>query len=178
MVLASREEEAYEYAKEMDVDYMMVIFGGYARYSGDDINKFLWIIRIAGNENQHIKEADFLANGVYKIDEGATKTMLNSMMYKMNYYRFGEVNLGKGGGFDNNRNAFIGNKDVKFRFFEEAFTSQNWIVRIYKVKDRGNRDRIAYRPIGDKSVSAVSAGDKVRNIPNFFHKYGKKVGRV
>jgi dolichyl-diphosphooligosaccharide--protein glycosyltransferase len=88
MVLASREEEAYEYAKEMDVDYMMVIFGGYARYSGDDINKFLWIIRIAGNENQHIKEADYLSNGVYKIDSGATKTMLNSMMYKMNYYRF------------------------------------------------------------------------------------------
>ena len=59
MILASREEEAYEYVKQMDVDYMMVIFGGYAKYSGDDINKFLWIIRIAGNENQHIKEADY-----------------------------------------------------------------------------------------------------------------------
>jgi len=74
-----------------------------------------------------------------------------------------------------NRQAFIGNKDIKFRFFEEAFTSQNWIVRIYKVKKPSNRDRISFRPLDDKGVSAVSAAHKVNIIPNLSHKYRNKI---
>jgi hypothetical protein len=30
-----------------DANYVLVIFGGMANYSGDDISKFLWMIRIA-----------------------------------------------------------------------------------------------------------------------------------
>lgn len=33
-------------AKSLDVDYVLVIFGGVTGYSSDDINKFLWPVRI------------------------------------------------------------------------------------------------------------------------------------
>lgn len=45
-------------------------------------------------------------------------------------------------GFDRTRNAEIGNKDIKLKHLEEAFTSEHWLVRIYKVKKLENRDRV------------------------------------
>ena len=36
---------------ELNVDYVLVIFGGVIGYSGDDINKFLWMVRIAEGEH-------------------------------------------------------------------------------------------------------------------------------
>jgi dolichyl-diphosphooligosaccharide--protein glycosyltransferase len=33
----------------------------------------------------------------------------------------------------------IGRKDFELKHVEEAFTSQNWLVRIYRVKKDGNR---------------------------------------
>ena len=45
--------------KMLDVDYVLVIFGGVIGYSGDDINKFLWMVRIAEGEHpQEIKVLD------------------------------------------------------------------------------------------------------------------------
>jgi len=32
----------------LDANFVLVIFGGYSAYSGDDINKFIWVIRITG----------------------------------------------------------------------------------------------------------------------------------
>lgn len=32
--------------QSLDVDYVLVIFGGVTGYSSDDINKFLWPVRI------------------------------------------------------------------------------------------------------------------------------------
>jgi dolichyl-diphosphooligosaccharide--protein glycosyltransferase len=37
------------------------------------------------------------------------------------------------------RNAEIGFKDFKLDVLEEAFTTEHWLVRIYKVKDLPNR---------------------------------------
>jgi len=109
MAFASREEEAHEISKSMDVDYVLVIFGGVSGYSGDDINKFLWMVRIGGSENPHIKEGDYFGdNGHYRVDAGGSQTMLNCLMYKLCYYRFGEVNLGRGNGYDVQRKTFAG----------------------------------------------------------------------
>ena len=47
---ASTEEEGYSIARFLGVDYVLVIFGGVTNFSGDDISKFLWIIRIAGKQ--------------------------------------------------------------------------------------------------------------------------------
>lgn len=43
------------------------------------------------------------------------------------------------GRFDRARGVEIGKKDVKLEYLEEAFTTSNWIVRIYKVKPPNNR---------------------------------------
>ncbi len=55
--MASDERGAYEIMRELDVDYVLVIFGGLIGYSSDDINKFLWMVRIGGSteKGKHIK---------------------------------------------------------------------------------------------------------------------------
>lgn len=80
--MSSREEVSYPILKQHDVDYVLVVFGGLLGYSGDDINKFLWMVRIAeGIWPDEVKERDFFtARGEYKVDHEATETMKNSLM--------------------------------------------------------------------------------------------------
>lgn len=68
MAMSSNEDDAYEIVSKLDVDYVLVIFGGFAHYSGDDINKFLWMVRIGGGVYPHIKEEDYFGRGQYRID--------------------------------------------------------------------------------------------------------------
>ncbi|KAJ3669545.1 hypothetical protein LUZ60_011495 [Juncus effusus] len=139
--MSSYEHEAYEIMQELDVDYVLVVFGGVSGYSSDDINKFLWMVRIGGGVFPVIKEPDYLVNGEFRVDKGAAPKMLNCLMYKLCYYRFGETTTeyGKPPGYDRARGVEIGNKDIKLEYLEEAFTTSNWIVRIYKVKPPKNR---------------------------------------
>lgn len=55
-------------------------------------------------------------------------------MYKLSYYRFGEMKFDyhTPGGFDRTRNAVIGNPDFDLTYLEEAYTSEHWLVRIYR----------------------------------------------
>ncbi|KAF6041303.1 STT3A [Bugula neritina] len=142
--MASPEDKAYDIMRELDVDYVLVIFGGLTGYSSDDINKFLWMVRIGGStpEGAHIKEADYYTpQGEFRIDKEGSPTLLNCLMYKLCYYRFGSVytEQTKPSGYDRVRNAEIGNKDFELDVLEEAYTTEHWIVRIYKVKDLVNR---------------------------------------
>lgn len=140
--MASSEENAYVIMQQLDVDYVLVIFGGLLGYSSDDINKFLWMVRIAGSTDPNIQERDyFTRNGEYSVGADVSATMANSLMYKLSYYRFGEVYLDphRPRGFDRVRSTEIGRKDFTLDYLEEAFTSQNWLVRIYKVKPPANR---------------------------------------
>jgi len=121
---------------------VLVIFGGMIGYSSDDINKMLWMVRISGGVYPEIKEPDyFTPQGEFRVDKQGSPTLLNSMMYKLCYYRFGEVVLDRSRppGYDRVRQVEIGNKDIKFEHLEEAYTSENWLVRIYKVKKPFNR---------------------------------------
>ncbi|KRX94132.1 Dolichyl-diphosphooligosaccharide--protein glycosyltransferase subunit STT3B, partial [Trichinella pseudospiralis] len=102
--MASTEREAYKIMRALDVDYVLVIFGGMIGYSGDDINKFLWMVRIA--EGEHPKDIRL----DYRVPAG----------------------------FDRARNTVIGNKKFNLEHLEEAFTSEHWLVRIYKVKKPRN----------------------------------------
>lgn len=109
-----------------------------------DINKFLWMVRIGGSTDRgaHIKETDYYASsGDFRIDKEGSPTLLNCLMYKMCYYRFGQVYTegGKAPGYDRVRGAEIGNKDFELDVLEEAYTTEHWLVRIYKVKDLSNR---------------------------------------
>lgn len=140
--LASEEEESYKICKMLDADYVLLIFGGFSAYSGDDINKFIWIIRITAGYYPKVKEDNFLARGVYRTDSGASETMLNSMMYKLSYYRFDEVKPSRQSpeGYDLVRGYTMGRKNIKLRHFSEAYTTNNWIVRIFSVNDWPNRE--------------------------------------
>ncbi|KNZ74997.1 Dolichyl-diphosphooligosaccharide--protein glycosyltransferase subunit stt3 [Termitomyces sp. J132] len=91
--MSSSEEVAYPILRKHDVSYVLVIFGGLIGYSGDDINKFLWMIRIAqGVWPEEVQEASFFTpQGEYKVDDSASPTMRNSLMYKMSYYRFAKL---------------------------------------------------------------------------------------
>uniref|UniRef100_A0A7E4ZSY5 Dolichyl-diphosphooligosaccharide--protein glycosyltransferase subunit STT3A n=1 Tax=Panagrellus redivivus TaxID=6233 RepID=A0A7E4ZSY5_PANRE len=142
--MSSPEDHAYEIMHELDVDYVLVIFGGVTGYSSDDINKFLWMVRIGGStpEGAHIKETDyFTRSGEYRVDKEAPPTMKNCLMYKLCYYRFGSLYTegGQATGYDRVRRAEIGNKDIELEHLEEAYTTEHWLVRIYKVKKQANR---------------------------------------
>lgn len=80
--MSSREEVSYPIMRQHEVDYVLVVFGGLLGYSGDDINKFLWMVRIAeGIWPEEVKERDFFtARGEYRVDDQATETMKNSLM--------------------------------------------------------------------------------------------------
>ncbi len=138
--LASTEEQAYPIFESLDVDYVLVIFGGMTGYSSDDINKFLWPVRIGSGvfPNDMPNERDFMGPGGFDIGPGGSPTLLNCVAYKLCYYKFGQMptEYGKPPGFDRARGREVGNKNIELTTMEEAFTSEHWIVRIYKVLKR------------------------------------------
>lgn len=50
------------------------------RYPSDDINKFLWMVRIGGGVFPDIKEPDYLGERGYTIDDKAGKVSLLPML--------------------------------------------------------------------------------------------------
>ena len=80
--MSSREEVSNPILRQHDVDYVLIVFGGLLGYSGDDINKFLWMVRISeGIWPDEINERNyFTARGEYRVDDEATPTMKNSLM--------------------------------------------------------------------------------------------------
>jgi len=140
--MASSEEEAIVIMRRLHVNYVLVVFGGMLGYSSDDINKFLWMVRIAGSVDKSINELDyFTRNREYSVGPDASPRMLNCLMYKLCYYRFGNVLIerGKPPGYDRVRHTEIGNKNFELQYLEEAYTSEHWMVRIYKVREPENR---------------------------------------
>lgn len=154
--MASNEDDAYTIMQELGVDYVLIIFGGLLGYSGDDINKFLWMVRIAEGEHPNeIKEANYMSkHGHYTVDGDVSKTMKNSLMYKLSYHEFGEMRTHHHHtGYDRVRGVEIGHKNFKLKHMEEAYTTEHWIVRIYRVKKPVNRSRkMAHKPINRKKL--------------------------
>ncbi|PHH67226.1 hypothetical protein CDD81_2995 [Ophiocordyceps australis] len=140
--MSSREEVSYPIMRQHEVDYVLVVYGGLLGYSGDDINKFLWMVRIAeGIWPDEIKERDFFTSrGEYRVDGEATETMKNSLMYKMCYYNYHTM-FPPGQAADRVRGVRLPDQGPVLNTLEEAFTSENWIIRIYKVKDLDNLGR-------------------------------------
>jgi len=151
--MSCSEDVAYPVMRRHDVDYVLVIFGGLLGYSGDDINKFLWMIRIGeGVYPDDVSErAFFTPQGEYKVDDKATKTMKDSLLYKMSYYRYIDL-FGGQEAVDRVRGAVIPKKPIKLTTLDEAYTTENMIVRIYKVKEPDN--------IGRSMSAAASFGKK------------------
>ncbi|EDR29784.1 60S ribosomal protein L35, putative [Entamoeba dispar SAW760] len=129
--MASKEEDAMKTIRDLDVDYLLVVFGGYLGYSSDDINKFLWMIRIGAGVNPSLNENNYYNHGTYTVGD-PSNTFKYSMMYKMCYHNFYKASNGYHSGMDAVRREII-KEQTYFKNIQEAFTSQHWIVRIYKV---------------------------------------------
>jgi len=87
-----------------------------------DINKFLWMVRIGGSTDRgrHIKEADYYTpQGEFRVDKEGSPTLLNCLMYKMCYYRFGSVYTEQG------QCTLHSNSSCFFSCFSDAFGSFN-----------------------------------------------------
>ncbi|PQE24818.1 Dolichyl-diphosphooligosaccharide-- glycosyltransferase subunit STT3 protein [Rutstroemia sp. NJR-2017a BVV2] len=168
--MSSREEVSYPIMRQHEVDYVLVVFGGLLGYSGDDINKFLWMVRIAeGIWPDEVKERDFFTDrGEYRVDEGATQTMKDSLMYKMSYYNYNSL-FPPGQATDRVRGVKMPDNGPVLNTVEEAFTSENWIIRIYKVKDLDNVGR------DHASAASFDRGNKKKKTTK---RRGPKVLRV
>ncbi|KAF5838754.1 hypothetical protein DUNSADRAFT_2297 [Dunaliella salina] len=136
--MSSSEYKGWKIYRSLDVDYVLVVFGGVVGYPSDDINKFLWMVRIGGGVYPDIVESDYLAGGTdYRIDAAGTKTMHSSLMYRLCYHEFADESQMSFGqrGYDRVRGTVIGKTNIKLQYFEEVFTSQHWMMRIYRVRD-------------------------------------------
>ena len=83
-------------------------------------------------------ERDFMGSGGFDIGPNGSPALLNCVAYKLCYYRFGQMSTeyGKPPGYDRARGREVGRKNIELTTMEEAFTSDHWIVRIYKVLKR------------------------------------------
>ena len=126
--MSSNETEAYKIMRELDVNYVLVIFGGLIGYSGDDINKFLWMVRIAEGEHpKDIRESDyFTEQGEFRVDAGGSQTLLNCLMYKLSYYRFGEIQVSHQKSFIET----IGGIGFNYIYFLNSLTSEHVTPRL------------------------------------------------
>lgn len=66
--------------------------------------------------------------------------MKNSLMYRLCYYRFDEIRTSHehDSGYDSVRKTVIGFKGYDLEYFEEAFTSNHWLVRIFRLLPEKN----------------------------------------
>jgi len=199
------EEKAYPLLLQHDVDYVLVIFGGLIGFSGDDINKFLWMVRISEgiwvstrtqsvvvngcalltvtslSQPEEITESKYFTDrGEYKVDASAAKAMKDSLMvssspcqprlfprshadarfpsqYRLSYNRFAELAGGQGALTDRVRNQQIPPLPP-LDYLEEAFTSENWIVRLYKVKPPTLLD------VDHPTLNAFNRGEKTKLV--------------
>ncbi|KAF8746769.1 Oligosaccharyl transferase STT3 subunit, partial [Rhizoctonia solani] len=153
-IMASPEDKAYPILRKHDVDY--------ARH-------FRRVARIFRRRYQQVPldgsyRARYLArrdqggelfHPAWRVqgDESASAVMKESVMYKTSYYRFSEL-FGGGQAVDRVRQQHLPKQGPTLDYLEEAFTSENWIVRIYKVKqdDPLGRDH--------KVANAFAAGKK------------------
>ncbi|OEH80140.1 oligosaccharyl transferase [Cyclospora cayetanensis] len=137
LAFASEESEAYNIAQDLDVDYIFVVFGGLARFASDDLNKLLWMVRIASGVFPRIQQSNFLGpRGQFTVGSEAPSSLKRSLMYKLSYHRFSQATKG----FDFARKVQIDSTAIRLKHFEEVYTTENWVVRIYKVRKRADRD--------------------------------------
>ncbi|KAF0690493.1 Aste57867_18118 [Aphanomyces stellatus] len=137
-VFGSTEAAAVPILDSLDVDYVFLLFGGAAGYGGDDLDKFSWFLRIAqGVYPDAVDVSQFQSNGFVDAGEKATDAMKACLLYKLSYYQFDQwVSDPATGvrGYDMNRGARVRKEPITLTHFDEVFTSNAWIVRIYKVR--------------------------------------------
>jgi len=84
------------------------MFGGVSG-RGDDIGKFLWMLRIAASVYPKIDEKDYTLNG-YRINKEISPKMSESLIYRLSYNNLWNIHTmpGKDAGYDRSRKEYIG----------------------------------------------------------------------
>ena len=124
-------------------DYVMLVFGGFIGFAGDDLNRLpamLRLARCAGGEGVAGERA-YLADigGALAVGATAPAGLRASALYRLSYARFPEVlsEYGRPKGFDRARRQVVGGAPVAGEDtelpFEEVFTSKHWLVRVFRV---------------------------------------------
>jgi dolichyl-diphosphooligosaccharide--protein glycosyltransferase len=140
--LTANETVAYDILQRLDVDYVVVVFGGLAGYGSDDLNKYMWMVRILSSVDGSINEAEYFTRlGEFRVDSQAPPRFTNSLLYKLSYHQFGSVQTQESGplGVDRVRGTEIATKKIELEHLEEVFSTEHWIVRVYQVKPPENR---------------------------------------
>ncbi|CAD2091433.1 dolichyl-diphosphooligosaccharide--protein glycosyltransferase subunit STT3, putative [Plasmodium vinckei brucechwatti] len=131
LILSSNEKNGYEELKKFDPDYLLISYGGYSKNSSDDLNKFLWIIKIVNKKYNFISPLLYYYHeNAHPLGSNATPFMANSILYKLSYYN---ITNEKVKGFDYAR-KIEAPKIQNLKYFEEVFTSDIWGFRLYKIK--------------------------------------------
>jgi len=91
------------------------------------------------------------------VDKDAPISMKESVMYKTSYYRFADMFQG-GRVIDRARNQELPSVGPTLDYLDEAFTSENWMVRVYQVK----KDDVLGRD--HKSANAFMDGKKRKRV--------------
>lgn len=132
------------------------------------------MVRIGGGVYPHIKEEDYVGRYGYRVDNQMLPAMKNSLMYRLSYYRTWDVetSAGKPKGYDNVREVNPGYKNYKLHYFTEAFTSDKWIVRLFKRNKRANREAIEILKEGEyrRYLESTDLPEKLQKT----YKYAKK----
>eukprot|EP00041_Stephanoeca_diplocostata_P020835 m.474267 g.474267 ORF g.474267 m.474267 type:complete len:127 (-) comp21675_c1_seq2:144-524(-) len=91
--------------------------------------------------NATIAEDDYFSStGQFRVDNGATAALRDSLLYKLSYHRFDTVftEPGKPSGYDRVRRSEIARKRIRLTRFKEVYTSENWVVRVYELVKASN----------------------------------------
>jgi dolichyl-diphosphooligosaccharide--protein glycosyltransferase len=91
------------------------------------------------------------------VGASAPPALLDSLLFKLSYFRFDQVfsDPTRPSGWDRARRTEMGGKKgeagdgwpstsssaIHLRHFEEVFTSDHWMVRLYRLKQPDNRQR-------------------------------------
>lgn len=139
-IMASDEQRASDLLADLSVSYILIMSGVNSGYAGDDMNKFLWMVRISsGCWPDEIKESDFVSgmDGQMRLDErGASPKLKNSILYKMMYWG---VQRQQGTPFviDRARNKMnLGDVNPKLHTLIPVYSSANDIIKIYRVREK------------------------------------------
>ncbi|EDO05983.1 Oligosaccharyl transferase STT3 subunit family protein [Babesia bovis T2Bo] len=120
MVFSSDEAEAYKMLRALNVDYVMVVYGGLVRYPMDDLSKFRWMIKIASTQFPQVHESFFKQKNRHGNWE-------HSLLYKLCHH-----------GLHNSDETLSDQTPVNLKHFTEVFSSGNCLVRIYRVGGVGD----------------------------------------
>jgi len=112
----SDEESGAIQLRALNATYVLVKFGGLTGEGSDDLSKVNWMARIAQLPRANVTR--------------------ETLIYRLAYCRFAQMNIDGQLGFDRARDARINPEPLTLTHIEEVFTSAHWLVRIYHILPR------------------------------------------